>query len=196
MLSARLGAGSLAASLTGLLALTGDVINIAASLDAAPSSLSTVLEPVFSAANLTGLLLGLLFSRANRCRYGTVGLHLSRAPTVVALMRVMARASQSASWALESTSEAKVRPGQERGLQEAVVALDHALVFGVPRWSELIRVARVPANAAGVETRPVARSRIPGSHDSVLVTGRPRRSAPTSRPECPRPASTASSSRS
>jgi len=40
---------------------------------------------------------------------------------------VMARASQSASWALESTSEAKVRPGQERGLQEAVVALDHAL---------------------------------------------------------------------
>ncbi|HET6212714.1 MAG TPA: hypothetical protein VFE14_07575 [Micromonosporaceae bacterium] len=96
MLSARLGAGPLAASLTGLLALTGDVINIAASLSTTPSGLSTVLEPVCSAANLTGFLLGLLSCRANRSRHGTVGLHLSRAPIVVALVLLAADHPQPA----------------------------------------------------------------------------------------------------
>jgi hypothetical protein len=64
MLSARLSAGSLAAAFTGILASTGDVINFVASLGTSLSNLSTVLEPVFSAASLTGLLLGLLSSRA------------------------------------------------------------------------------------------------------------------------------------
>jgi len=66
MLSARLGAGSVAASLTGLLALTGDMTTIAASLGTSHIGLSPAFQPVFSAANLTGFLLGLLACHANR----------------------------------------------------------------------------------------------------------------------------------
>jgi hypothetical protein len=65
MLSARLGAGPFTAALAGLLASTDDVLNIVASLGASHSGLSTVLEPVFFTANLTGFVLALLPSRTN-----------------------------------------------------------------------------------------------------------------------------------
>ena len=83
--TSRFGTGSLAASLTGLLTLTADAINLAASLDPGPGGISSVLEPVFAAANLIWFLLGLISSRADRSREGAAGLHLSWAPLVVVL---------------------------------------------------------------------------------------------------------------
>jgi len=89
-MSVRLGTISLAASLTGVAALTGDVINTAATADPSGSGLTSVLEPVLCGADLAGFLLGLVSSRAGGSGRGTAGLHLSWAPMVVALVLLAA----------------------------------------------------------------------------------------------------------
>ena len=80
--------------------------------------------------------------------------------------------SQSASWALKSAGEAKAAAGQERGLEEPVVALDHALELRVPRRGQpdpaWPACRRTPPPAA--LTRPVPPIADSRSQTSVLGT--------------------------
>ena len=108
MSAARLGVGSLIASLAGLLALLVDVVTLAGS---GAGGLSSLLEPVASAANLTGFLLGFVASRARRsgaagpsavadsaatAGTATAGLYLSWTPTVIVLVLFAAYRPQQA----------------------------------------------------------------------------------------------------
>jgi hypothetical protein len=77
----RLGVLSLLASLTGTVALLGDVFQLVVL-----STVQSPLELVFSVANVVGFLFGLI----SRCGCGTAGLHLSWAPVVVVLLLLAA----------------------------------------------------------------------------------------------------------
>lgn len=80
----RLGVLSLLSSITGTVALLGDVFQLV--VLAAPQS---PLEVVFSVANLAGFLFGLI-SRPSGCACGAAGLHLSWTPVVVTLVLLAA----------------------------------------------------------------------------------------------------------
>jgi len=83
-MSVRPGTLSLIASLTGTIALAGDVANLLAALGASQDDLSTVLEPLFSVANLIGFVLGLASRRGSDA--ARAGLHLSWSPFVAAFV--------------------------------------------------------------------------------------------------------------
>jgi hypothetical protein len=89
MSSDRLGAASLAASTTGALSLTVDLVTLAW-LTGSPTGVSTFLELVLTVANVAGFVLGVLSSLRGRSVPGTAGLHLSWAPLVVGFLLLAA----------------------------------------------------------------------------------------------------------
>jgi hypothetical protein len=95
MPSDRLGVASVAASVTGTLSLTADLVTLAW-LTGSPSGVSAFLELILTVANLAGFAFGAIASLRDRSGPGTVGLHLSWSPLVVGFLLLAAYQPETA----------------------------------------------------------------------------------------------------
>jgi hypothetical protein len=95
MPSDRLGVAALAASVTGTLSLSIDLISLVW-LSGSPSGVSAFLELVLTVANLAGFVFGALSSLRDRTGPGAVGFHLSWAPLVVGFLLLAAYRPETA----------------------------------------------------------------------------------------------------